>query len=316
MACDGGAENDRYEPISIDVGNDNEIVFSSRSGQVFALKDSSTVPLGSRSLESFSLSDPTYIDSTNRLLVSGFDSSKRKGGIFEIDRLSKSEKNVFLQSDCQCRFPAHLSNDEIIFALARRRRGYLFGGELWTDWCIMSVNTKSMASRELSLKHFHEINSISVNRVERIIYFCGRESEASVSELFQLCVDSGESSKIFAATQNNKLDSTSAHSVFFVPSQKAILFVSDRERPFWYDLFSLPISAGARLQRQDLLSNKFIECPRVSSDGSSLFFLSEDGFDVRNRPMLGIWMHTYTDGSTVKLHGSDLFITPEKYVKP
>lgn len=312
LGCSSGqasrTDGDRF-PIGFDVSPDGEqIVFTSVEGDLFQLQiESGKVEqlLASPQIETY----PVFSPDGSQIAFARTTPVEMTTHIFRLNIETKGLTQLTKGPEDASTLPRFSPDGKLIaFVRSHRYRPYSMGGKTYDDWDLYVMNADGNNPKRLTNEKYRQISRAAYLPDGESLLFSARILGAGTrrySAIFRFSLDEDVGTTILTSEQDCRNDCAVAGDDPDVsPDGKSIVFVSDRGKKYSYDLYLMPVDGGNAKALNMISISKYNSSPRVSPDGSKVFFLAseQDGY--------GLWRVDSSGQNLKRVAGPELFKTP------
>jgi Tol biopolymer transport system component len=269
------------------------IVFSAADGDLYALNFETQGILR--------LTDSSEIETTPRFhpegsgIVFARETAEQSGSsIFTSSMDGKEVRQLTRGANVYDSSPAYSADGSmIVFARAHRNRPYSLGGSTWDKWDLYSMKSNGSDLQRITREGYYTLQSpnFSIDGAKLIFSAIPMGSGGPLSTIFEVDAHGRAPPTVPANDQPKPGRYASWGSEpRLSPDGSRIVFVSDRQSPFRYDIFtagrdgSNPIAIGVTAA-----VSRYNQSPVFTPDGKGIVFLAARTFGVGNRPVLSLW---------------------------
>lgn len=315
-----GCVADEYDDVNhanvcIDLSPDGKTaIFSSANGDLylFDLQTETTTRLTSTErIESC----PSFSPDGRRVVFGAAEDETTPSRIFvlELPGLAVSQLTA---SEGQSDSAPHFTPDgaEIVFSRAFRHRQYGMGGWTWDQYEVCRMPADGSSVSQLTHEEYYQLSRIVPHTDGTLFYAAFASTNGPQAVLYALVP--GETAKQVIPRPGENYESVHvwASDPMLSHDQKQLVFCSDRQKPFRYDIVVTDDSGGnARvLVGPESWHNRF---PDFFPDDERVLFLAGTKFNSKSRPIYSLWEASLA-GQTRQIAPPELFTDPDRWVKP
>jgi serine/threonine-protein kinase len=201
---------------------------------------------------------------------------------------------------------------QIVFARAHRQRDHSFGGKTWDQWdvCVMGSDGRNL--RRVTRESYFLLDAPRFTRGGREIVYSAtvHRGDDLVSTAFAVDAAGGKQPGRFFGAPSPGQFAAWASQVTPAPDGERFVIVSDRARPFHYDL--LVVDRGGTTARSLGVTtvSRYNQRPVVSRDSKSVLFLASSAWTAAHRPIYDLWRVDLAGGQARRVADSGLFTAP------
>ena len=297
-----------FRLASFDIAPDNKrIVFCGRSSHdentaLYILHlDTLRVELFAGGL-SVDCSPAISPDNTCVLFTSTVSASDKPGALY-LQRFDSGTRQRLTSTglfDLGASFAPDMS--QIAFARAARNRDYSFGGHIWDQWDVFTAGLDGSDVRQITREKYKSVgNPQWVLGTNTLIFGADALNQSNQTKGDIYTVHDKGNSAPRPLAQDTAFYSTNPS-----PSRRGdqIVFISDRTKPFDYEVWRMRPDGTKRVQVTR--NGSYNTCPRFTTGGKQILFLS----DPKRLAQPELWQ-VGTDGAGLRrIADSSLFDNP------
>ena len=213
--------------------------------------------------------------------------------------------------------PSYSSDgSRIVFARAHRHRPYSMGGWTWDDWDLYVIKSDGTQLRRVTQQKSYGVGSPKfLPDGSHIVYSAAPDRTRGPSPTILVADVSGEQpprplTNDYAA---RKQGGAWASAPDVSSDGRSITFISDRVKPYHYDVFIMNRDGTAPRPLGLTTISRYNQHPAFLPDGRSLLFLAGKEWNAESRPIFSLWQMD-ADGKNPRcIAESELFTHPLRW---
>jgi Tol biopolymer transport system component len=312
----GCSKVDRHHhDVKFDVSPDGKrVVFSSADGDLY-LFDLSSKEADQLTKTKMVESSPMFAPDGKSIVYTAMETPAQGAQIYSMS-LDRKTSIQLTKDEGVSDFAPSISSDGslIAFARAHRYRPYSMGGWTWDDWDLYAMKRDGSELRRVTQKKHRGIDRTSFSRNGRAVIYSAdadRQSEKLNLTIFELNLDSGRAPKALTAPPgDSKRYGTWASQPLVARDGTAVTFVSDRIKPFHYDVFVMKLDGGEAKPLGVTSVSQYNQQPIITPGGKAVLFLESNDTDSSS-----LWQVDIEGKNPDCIADSSLFTNPSKWLR-
>ncbi len=311
-----------HRNVAFDVSPDGgKIVFSAADNDLYTLnlKTNQIEPLTQTPITE---SGPSFSPDGKSVLYSA-DAPNGKGqALYRLTLKDKVAHRLTTDTTVSDANPAFSADGtKITFARAHWYREYSMGGMVWRDWDVYVMDADGTEVKRLTTKKYYGMSSPGFTRDSKAVVYSGdaaypdaEKASDTLRTLLQVSVENpGEPIVLLPLPKRPKPGESQGalgSDPDLAPDGTRIAFISDKTRPFFYDVCTVKPDGSDWVSLQITKTSGYNQQPRYVPDGTSILYLAGTESNAGNRAIFSLWQVNIDGSNAHQVADSGLFTTP------
>lgn len=244
---------------------------------------------------------------------------KKGSGLFVCSLDGEQVRQLTNDSVTSDSMPSYSSDgSRIVFARAHRNRRYrLIGDWTWDDWDLYVMKSDGTQLRRVTQQKYYGVSSPKfLPDGSNIVYSAEGDRARSdlTSMIFVVDAIGKKPPKPLTGYYSSWTRGDASGSQPDVsPNGGSIAFISDRMKPYHYDVFIMNRDGSALTPLRVTQISRYNKHPVLFPDGKSLLFLAGREWNAESRPIFSLWKVDADGKNPRRMAESELFTNPRRW---
>jgi Tol biopolymer transport system component len=309
------AQNSRSQvehgEVAIDVSPDSEqIAFSAADGELYLFR------MKSSDVRQLSKTDavehgPRFSPDGKKIAYTARSGGTPSGFVFTRSLDSPEVQQLTNTTGVTDSAPSFSPDgSRIAFARAHRHRPYSMGGMIWDQWDIYVMNADGTDARRVTQEKYYLLNAPAFSHDgQKIVFAAEAVGKNTAQMIFEVEVSGDAPPKPLTGRPTNDTGAW-ATDPGISPDGSRIAFISDRGKPFHYDIYLMSRDGANPTALNVLNVSRYNQSPVFMPDSRHLVFLAGTEWNAGSRPIFSLWRVGVDGTNPHKIADSGLFNSP------
>lgn len=302
--------------VAFDVSPEGRhVVFSSADGDLHMLDLTTSAVRQLTQTDTRELS-PRFSPDGSQIVYVAHEKDAKSSHIFVRSLDGEHSRQLTDTPDVSDGSPSFSSDGQwIAISRAHKHRAYSMGGWTWNDWDVYIVSADGIQSRRITEQKYYQMGGPTFSKDGKtIIYYVMDRGVAESTTILEVDANGDNAPRVLTPPDpNGERGGGWASEPALSPDGSRIAFVSDRAKPFHYDIFIMNRDGTVPVPLGITTVSRYNQQPVFTPDGKSVMFLAGTEFNAGSRAIFSLWQVGADGKDPRRLADSGLFTKPMEW---